>query len=170
MTEKLKTYQFQKLCRGERLRSPKDEANLRSFYLHHDNPFLQLGPFKIENKSVNPYVAVIHKFFHPREADAFIKSAGSNLERSETFIKEGTLGSSMSRTTKQVYVPENDTSLLEAGIISDRIKIATKLRARFWPKEESEEWQVGVWFEGKRTRLIWPEHKFILYDYLSNFL
>ena len=48
----------------------------------------------------------------------------------------------MSRTTKQVYVPENDTKLPEAGVVSDRINMATRLKARFWPKEESEEWQV----------------------------
>ena len=99
---------------------------------------------------MSPYVAVIHQFFHPRETDTFVKYASPDLERSETFIKEGSLGSSMSRTTKQVYVTENDTRLSQTGIVSDRIKMATKLRSRFWPKEESEEWQV-------RIRDIWGE-------------
>ena len=145
VTEKQKKDQFQRLCRGERLRSKKDDIFISSSFLHHNNPFLRLGPFKIENKNMSPYVAVIHQFFHPRETDTFVKYASPDLERSETFIKEGSLGSSMSRTTKQVYVTENDTRLSQTGIVSDRIKMATKLRSRFWPKEESEEWQVRIW-------------------------
>ena len=50
----------------------------------------------------------------------------------------------MSRTTKQAYAPENATNLPEAGMLSDRVNMATKLNARFWPREESEEWQVIV--------------------------
>ena len=121
VTEKQKTYQFQKLCRGERIRSYKEDIDLKSFYLQHDDSFLRLGPFKVEPKNNSPYVAVFHNFFHPKETEAFVEYASPNLERSETFIKEGELGSSLSRTTKQVYVPENDTRLPIAGVISDRI-------------------------------------------------
>ena len=161
VTEKQKKEQFQKLCRGERLRSSKDDIGITSSFLHHNNPFLQLGPFKVENKNMSPYVAVIHQLFHPKETDAFIKYASPDLERSETFIKEGTLGSSMSRTTKQVYVPENDTRLSATGIVSDRIKMATKLRSRFWPKEESEEWQVVIW------QKISFRNEFLIFIFLS---
>ena len=142
VTEKQKTDQFHSICRGERLRSHQDDIGLKSFFLHHGTPFLRLGPFKLEEKNRSPYVAVFHRFFHPKETNAFVKYASPDLERSETFVTEGNLGTSLSRTTKQVYVSENDTKFSEAGAVSDRINMATKLKARFWPKEESEEWQV----------------------------
>ena len=125
------------------MKDKKDEKDLQSFFLHRNKPYLTLGPFRIEEKNKSPYIAVFHQFFHERETNVFIQYASETLERSETFISKGNLGTSMSRTTKQTYVPEDTKELPEAGSVSDRIKLATNFRARFWPKEESEEWQVN---------------------------
>lgn len=144
VSEKRKTDQFHRICRGERLRNHRDDIGLKSFYLHQNNPFLRLGPFRLEDKNKSPYVAVFHQFFHPKETNSFINYASPDLQRSETFLWDGNLETTMSRTTKQAYAPENATNLPEAGLVSDRVNMATKLNARFWPKEESEEWQVSA--------------------------
>ena len=89
-------------------------------------------------------MAVFHEFFHLRETKAFVRYARPDLERSESYITEGNLGKSSARTTKQTYVPEGTKHLPEASLISDRILLATSLKARFWPREESEEWQVNI--------------------------
>ena len=135
--------QYNGACRGDRLRSNTDDMNSRSFYLHRQKAYLRLGPFPVEEKSLAPYVVVFHKFFHNKECDAFIQHASPGLERSNVFVTEGELGNSMSRTTKSVYAPENTQGLPEAGRVSDRVNLATDLKARFWPIEDSEEWQVG---------------------------
>ena len=135
--------QYNGACRGDRLRSHSNDMNSRSFYLHRQKAYLRLGPFPVEEKSLAPYVVVFHKFFHIKECDAFIQHASPGLERSKVFVTEGNLGNSMSRTTKSVYAPEDTQGLPEAGRVSDRVNLATDLKARFWPIEDSEEWQVG---------------------------
>ena len=45
-------------------------------YIHYNNPFLRLAPFKMETKNKAPFVAIFRDFMTDREMDAF-KAHGS---------------------------------------------------------------------------------------------
>ena len=49
---------FPALCRGENIRTPKMDIKMKCQYLHYYNPYLRLGPFKMETKSHAPFVAI----------------------------------------------------------------------------------------------------------------
>ena len=49
---------FPALCRGENIRTPKMDIKMKCQYLHYFNPYLRLGPFKMETKSHAPFVAI----------------------------------------------------------------------------------------------------------------
>ena len=49
---------FKAACRGEYLRDPKDDIDTKCQYLHYYNPYLRLGPFKMEAKNLKPFVAI----------------------------------------------------------------------------------------------------------------
>ena len=49
---------FAALCRGENIRTPKMDIKMKCQYLHYFNPYLRLGPFKMETKNHAPFVAI----------------------------------------------------------------------------------------------------------------
>ena len=49
---------FPALCRGENIRTPKMDIKMKCQYLHYFNPYLRLGPFKMETKNHAPFVAI----------------------------------------------------------------------------------------------------------------
>ena len=49
---------FTALCRGENIRTPKMDIKMKCQYLHYFNPYLRLGPFKMETKNHAPFVAI----------------------------------------------------------------------------------------------------------------
>ena len=119
--------QFKMLCRGERLRPIHYDKSLYSFYLHHQLPYLKLGPFKTETKSKSPYLTIFRDFLHEKEINEFIDYAQPKLERS-THLKfkgsskvDDSFGSSRSRTSKQTWV----TDISESMPISRRMELAT---------------------------------------------
>lgn len=44
-------------------------ATLRCHYQTNTNPFLKIGPIKVEEFSLNPYIVVYHDFIHDNEID-----------------------------------------------------------------------------------------------------
>ena len=51
--------QFNRLCKGEILLSPSHSKDIKCFSLHHFDPYLRLGPFKLDDQSISPYVTVL---------------------------------------------------------------------------------------------------------------
>ena len=129
--------QFHMACRGQQMRSPLQNKRLRSFYVHHQTNYLKLGPFKLEEKSKSPFLAIFHDFFHEKELDQFIQYAQkSNMERSKhVSINKPTASQSTSgkgfaksrkRTSKQIWAKDENSDELEfTRIVADRISIAT---------------------------------------------
>ena len=62
---------FNILCRGEVLREPKDDMNLTCKYLHYSDPYLRLGPFKLEEKNLQPFISVLHDFMYESETNYY---------------------------------------------------------------------------------------------------
>ena len=46
--------QFNALCRGEKMRTPDEEKNLTSFYLHFGDPYLR--------SAINDVTLILHNF------------------------------------------------------------------------------------------------------------
>ena len=59
----------QQLCRGQFERPAKLEKDLKCIWLHHDLPFLKLGPFKMEYKHKNPEIIYIHDMASKAEVE-----------------------------------------------------------------------------------------------------
>ena len=118
--------QFKMLCRGERIRPFDADKSLRSFYLHHNQSYLKLGPFKLETRNEAPFLAIFRDFFYEQEMSHFIEYAHPKLERSNHLKviasnKDDSFGSSRSRTSKQAWVED----ISESSPISRRISVAT---------------------------------------------
>ena len=54
-------------------------------YLHHNNPYLKLGPFLEEQFSLTPYFVVFHDLMSNREIEYLIQVSKPNLTRKRTF-------------------------------------------------------------------------------------
>ena len=73
---------FNVLCRGEEIRRPEHNANLTCKHLHYGDPYLRLGPFKLEEMNHQPFIGVLHGFMYDHEADEFREKVSliSNFE------------------------------------------------------------------------------------------
>ena len=125
--KRMLTEQFNMLCRGEQLRSFKNQQDLQSFYLHHTQAYLKLGPFKLEMKNKLPQLVIFHDFFDQKEVSAFIQHAQPNLKRSTRTWHGEYSQTSRTRTSKQVWAGEDERNLPEASVVSNRIALATLL-------------------------------------------
>ena len=45
------------------------DSDLNCFWLHHENPYLKLGPFKLELKNKRPEVSYVHDMVSQKEMD-----------------------------------------------------------------------------------------------------
>ncbi len=95
---------FNAACRGERgVRPPEMDLGLSCQLLHYGDPYLRLGPFRLEPKNRAPFVAVFRDFMYEAETDAYREAAAARLERSKHYDKTG-VGekASVKRTSSQV--------------------------------------------------------------------
>ena len=140
--------QFNRLCRGEELRSASVTKDLKCGELHYHEPYLRLGPFKADTQSLVPHIVVFRDLLSHREMSHYREVATQNgLARSQHGMPlgKGGSGSSVKRTSKQTWLGETGVNgtlwsigpyqtrehlvprdRLAMGI-SDRIGLATRL-------------------------------------------
>ena len=92
--------QFNRLCKGEILLSPSHSKDIKCFSLHHFDPYLRLGPFKLDDQSISPYVTVIRDFLAGSEMEYYKEFARPRLFRSEF----GGNKQGVTRTSKQTWL------------------------------------------------------------------
>ena len=102
------------------------EKDLKCIWLHHNQPYLRLGPFKFEALHQNPEIALIHEFASPKETlDIQINAKGKM--KSTPYISNGKAsGYSKERTSKVMYMNEN--LVPEAMALSKKIELATRFK------------------------------------------
>lgn len=61
--------QYGKLCRDELEPSPKYQATLRCRYVTNNVPYLKIGPIKLEELSLDPYIVVYHDVIYDAEIE-----------------------------------------------------------------------------------------------------
>lgn len=47
------------------------DKDIKCYYVHYWDPYLRLGPFKLEPMSLMPFISVFHDFMYHNEADSF---------------------------------------------------------------------------------------------------
>ena len=53
---------IQNLCSKDEQNISYQKSELNCFWLHHNYPYLKLGPFKFEVQHKEPEIAIIHEF------------------------------------------------------------------------------------------------------------
>ena len=94
---------FEHICKGAQMRTAEMDAELRCRLLHHHDPFAKLGPFKMEEASLQPYIMVVRQLMASSEMEHFKATAVNELFRSGHAGKEGQT-TSMRRTSKQAWL------------------------------------------------------------------
>ena len=67
-------------------RPPILEKDLFCSFLHHNDPFIVLGPFQYEVKLSNPEMILIHNFAQKNETEGFIEKAKGKLTATPLYV------------------------------------------------------------------------------------
>uniref|UniRef100_A0A1S4LAS2 Prolyl 4-hydroxylase alpha subunit, putative n=1 Tax=Ixodes scapularis TaxID=6945 RepID=A0A1S4LAS2_IXOSC len=82
---------YKRLCRGELLRSPKMDSQLRCRYYKGQDGFFTLQPVKLEEVNLKPYIIVMHNVVQDRDIKDMIDFAEPRARKTPAlyFLKKG---------------------------------------------------------------------------------
>ena len=111
-TQHIKTYNMlfrqtnimRNLCAGNSDRSPELDRDVKCHHHFRSDPYLQLGPFKLENLNSQPHIGLIHQFISTKEADWVIETNGPHLIPTPYTVQGASLTFSRKRTSKIRYM------------------------------------------------------------------
>ncbi|XP_023332537.1 uncharacterized protein LOC111704516 [Eurytemora carolleeae] len=124
------------LCQGVNLRSTSLDKDVKCTYIHYRDPYLLLGPFKLENLNLDPPVGIFRDFYTIRECES-IKKRGRGNVKSTPFQGRGrTEYYNTQRVSKRVHLKED--GFKEGMSSSKRISLATKwiVHTQKWASDE----------------------------------
>lgn len=119
---------YQALCRGERKRTPAQEAPLRCYLRNNNHPLLYLSPIKLEVHNIKPFVSVIHNLMSEKEANMIRELAAPMLTRARVQTDNGTADMVSKTRTSQTAWFSPDTHPIVSRM-NKRIEAATGLSA-----------------------------------------
>ncbi|KAH8247471.1 hypothetical protein KR038_004780 [Drosophila bunnanda] len=99
---------YKRVCRGELRPSPRKQRKLRCFQSHQNVSYYRLSPFKIEQLSLDPYVAYIHDVITNSEIEQIMEHGKGRLKRSR-------VGQSVNSTTSEIRLSQNTWLWYEAN-------------------------------------------------------
>ncbi|XP_071038226.1 prolyl 4-hydroxylase subunit alpha-1-like isoform X1 [Parasteatoda tepidariorum] len=79
------TEAYEKLCRGESLKTPKEESELYCYYTTNNSSYLLLQPVKVELLNLKPKIAMYYDVIKDTEANILRKIALPQLTRASVF-------------------------------------------------------------------------------------
>lgn len=119
---------YQALCRGEKKRTPAQEAPLKCYLRHNNHPLLYIQPIKLEVHNIKPFISVIHNLMTVKEAKIIRELAAPQLSRARVQTDNGTADMvSKTRTSQTAWFAPDTHPIVER--ISRRIEAATGLSA-----------------------------------------
>ncbi|XP_046453814.1 prolyl 4-hydroxylase subunit alpha-2-like [Daphnia pulex] len=130
---------YERLCRGEKLRSANIEAGLRCRLVTRGHPALLLQPIKVEEQSLDPMIVVLHDLITERQTEILRQLGEPKLATSLHRGGEGKFVRSMIRTSKNAWLQEHENASLPA--IRHRMELATGLI--YGPETASEYFQIA---------------------------
>ena len=84
---------FHSLCKGNSFDSKIIDHSLRCRFQHHKDPYLMLGPFKLEELNQNPFMVTFKNFLFNEEVETLKSMVSNNLELSKIGPDSDTLKS-----------------------------------------------------------------------------
>ncbi|XP_050031906.1 prolyl 4-hydroxylase subunit alpha-2-like [Dermacentor andersoni] len=107
LTSAQEAQNYKRLCRGEQLRTPKMDSQLRCRYFYGKDGFLRLQPVKIEEANLNPYIITFHDIIGDRDINDLIAFATPRLSRSTHYGAQG-METSLIRTSSNAWLGDED--------------------------------------------------------------
>lgn len=74
------------MCQGQRSPSPTQLRELRCRYVTNNEPFLLIGPFKMEEIHKDPWIVLYHDAMYNREINLIKKMAQTRLQRAKLHL------------------------------------------------------------------------------------
>ncbi|XP_040073674.1 prolyl 4-hydroxylase subunit alpha-1-like [Ixodes scapularis] len=100
---------YKRLCRGELLRSPQMDSQLRCRYYKGQDGFFALQPVKLEEVNLKPYIIVMHNVVQDRDIKDMIAFAEPRLQRSMTYTIDKV--PSPVRTSSQAWLGDDSAPI-----------------------------------------------------------
>ncbi|XP_055943211.1 prolyl 4-hydroxylase subunit alpha-1-like [Argiope bruennichi] len=98
---------YEKLCRGEHIRSYLEESRLKCRYTTNNNNYLLLQPVKQEILSLDPFICMFHDVISDKDIELFKQIALPLLERATvTNPKSGVLETATYRVSKSAWLKD----------------------------------------------------------------
>ncbi|XP_037271789.2 prolyl 4-hydroxylase subunit alpha-1 isoform X1 [Rhipicephalus microplus] len=101
------TQNYKRLCRGEQLRTPKMNSQLRCRYYYGRHGSLRLQPAKIEEANLKPYIITFHDIIGDRDINDLLAYAKPRLFRSTHYGEHG-METSLIRTSSTAWLGDQD--------------------------------------------------------------
>ena len=100
------------ICKnGEEWRTEEMNINLECYFIHHGDPFIKLGPFKLEEKNKDPFLVSFKDFLSHSEVLYLRGKAENNLQRSTFGRKEAHEINGIFRSSKQTWLQDRSYNL-----------------------------------------------------------
>uniref|UniRef100_A0A1A9WN35 procollagen-proline 4-dioxygenase n=1 Tax=Glossina brevipalpis TaxID=37001 RepID=A0A1A9WN35_9MUSC len=110
---------YEKVCRGEVTQTPKEQRDLRCYYVYENCPFCRLAPFKVEDLNLDPEVKVFHNILSEKAIETIKALASPHLIRSTVFGSDGVGAEKHNyRISKNAWLPYDSHSYL-IGMLRD---------------------------------------------------
>ena len=127
------------------------DKNIFCIWLHHNNPYLKLGPFHCEIKQKIPEMMVIHNFADANESSKVIGKAKGKLATTPLYTNSSQSVTN-ARTSKMMYQSEHVHP--EVKGFADRIQLITKFKL-YNEKFASENFKVMNYGLGGKVQAHW---------------
>lgn len=113
---------YSQVCRGSLTKSSKELAQLRCRY-SSDNSYSLIGPFKIEEASLDPYIILIIDVVFDSEIDFLKNSSTRKLTRAKVYAQNSSLSQTSQRVAKVTTFLDQDHEIVAR--ISKRLEVRT---------------------------------------------
>jgi prolyl 4-hydroxylase len=140
-TEDEEIEHYIRLCRGEKLREPALDTNLKCRLKRSGNPYFKIAPLKVEVASHDPYIVIIHDFITYNQTDHLIELGKPKLLRSKHRHQGvGTSDiASQKRISQNAWIKDWEDPILRS--ITERVQVVTGLKAS--EPKEAEDYQIA---------------------------
>lgn len=113
---------YSQVCRGSLTKSSKELAQLRCHY-SSDNSCSLIGPFKIEEANLDPYITLIIDVVFDSEIEFLKNSSTQKLTRAKVYAQNSSISQTSQRVAKMTTFFDHDHEIIAR--ISKRLEVRT---------------------------------------------
>uniref|UniRef100_A0A1B6C3U3 procollagen-proline 4-dioxygenase n=1 Tax=Clastoptera arizonana TaxID=38151 RepID=A0A1B6C3U3_9HEMI len=113
--------EYNAMCRAKGRFIP----GLRCHYVHYGNPYLLMGPFKVEELHIEPPILLFHDAMSDEEIKHLKNESAPYMTRAQIIMPNGSVRSADYRTSRITWIEDGEDAV--AHRISQRVKAMTNL-------------------------------------------